>query len=161
MTRFAALLLAALAAAPVAAQEAGAAQAESETESETETEEPSLIRDGTDATLEDFHWVARPVIVFANSPNDPSFVDQMDSIRGRKQPLIDRDVVVLTDTDPAARSDLRQALRPRGFMLAIIAKDGSVIARKPLPWDVREITRSIDKQPLRQREVRDQSEDRG
>lgn len=157
MTRFAALLLAALAAAPVAAQEAEAAQAESE----AETEEPSLIRDGTDATLEDFHWVARPVIVFANSPNDPSFVDQMDSIRGRKQPLIDRDVVVLTDTDPAARSDLRQALRPRGFMLAIIAKDGSVIARKPLPWDVREITRSIDKEPLRQREVRDQSEERG
>lgn len=157
MTRFAALLLAALAAAPVAAQEAGAAQAESE----AETEEPSLIRDGTDATLEDFRWVARPVIVFANSPNDPSFVDQMDSIRGRKQPLIDRDVVVLTDTDPAARSDLRQALRPRGFMLAIIAKDGSVIARKPLPWDVREITRSIDKEPLRQREVRDQSEERG
>lgn len=157
MTRFAALLLAALAAAPVAAQEAEAAQAESE----AETEEPSLIRDGTDATLEDFHWVARPVIVFANSPNDPSFVDQMDSIRERKQPLIDRDVVVLTDTDPAARSDLRQALRPRGFMLAIIAKDGSVIARKPLPWDVREITRSIDKEPLRQREVRDQSEERG
>lgn len=157
MTRFAALLLAALAAAPVAAQEAGAAQAESE----AETEETSLIRDGADATLEDFRWVARPVIVFADSPNDPSFVDQMDSIRGRKQPLIDRDVVVLTDTDPAARSDLRQELRPRGFMLAIIAKDGSVIARKPLPWDVREITRSIDKQPLRQREVRDQSEDRG
>jgi hypothetical protein len=64
-----------------------------------------------------------------------------------------RDVVVLTDTDPAARSPLRQKLRPRGFMLVLVGKDGGVKLRKPLPWTVREITRTIDKMPIRQREV--------
>ena len=69
--------------------------------------------------------------------------------------LAERDVVILTDTDPAARSPIRLKLRPRGFMLAIIAKDGSIVTRKPGPWSVREISRSIDKLPLRQQEVRD------
>ena len=40
-------------------------------------------------------------------------------------------------------------------MLVVIAKDGAILQRKPAPWDVREITRSIDKQPLRKREMRD------
>jgi hypothetical protein len=151
MTRFAALLLAALVAAPVSAQEAVAAQAETE-------QEQSIIRDGTDATLEEFLWVARPVVVFADSPADPRFVQQMEAIRARQEALAERDVVVLTDTDPSARSDLRRELRPRGFMLAIIGKDGTLIVRKPLPWDVREITRSIDKQPLRQQEIREESQ---
>ena len=31
--------------------------------------------------------------------------------------------------------------------------DGQVKLRKPLPWDVRELTRSIDKMPLRQQEI--------
>tara|TARA_R110002096_G_scaffold222842_1_gene411718 strand:+ start:557 stop:760 length:204 start_codon:yes stop_codon:yes gene_type:complete len=62
---------------------------------------------------------------------------------------------VITDTNPDTPSALRTALRPRGFMLAIIAKDGRTALRKPAPWDVREITRSIDKMPLRQQEIRD------
>jgi DNA-binding IscR family transcriptional regulator len=62
-------------------------------------------------------------------------------------------VIVLTDTDPKARSALRKKLRPRGFMLVIIGKDGGVKLRKPHPWSVREITRSIDKFPSRLREV--------
>lgn len=148
MTRFAVLLLIALAATPVAAQDAEAAQAESE-------EADSIIRDGTDATLDEFLWVARPVIVFADSPADPNFVQQMEELRARESALVERDVVVLTDTDPSADSDLRRELRPRGFMLVIIGKDGTLIARKPLPWSEREISRSIDKEPLRQQEVRE------
>jgi hypothetical protein len=46
-------------------------------------------------------------------------------------------------------------LRPRGFMLALVSKDGSVFQRKPAPWDVREISRAIDKLPQRQQEIRD------
>ncbi|WP_371054507.1 MULTISPECIES: DUF4174 domain-containing protein [unclassified Rhodosalinus] len=152
MTRIAAIILAALAAHPVTAQQADAAQSETA----EETAEASIIRDGTDLTLEEFLWVARPVVVFADSPNDPRFVQQMEEIRAREEALAYRDVVVLTDTDPSARSALRRELRPRGFMLAIIGKDGTLITRKPLPWDVREITASIDKLPLRQQEVREQ-----
>ena len=54
---------------------------------------------------------------------------------------------------PDAKLPLRQRLRPRGFMLVLVGKDGVVELRKPLPWTVREITRSIDKMPIRQREV--------
>ena len=69
-----------------------------------------------------------------------------------------RDVVVLTDTDPAAQSPLRLRMRPRGFMLVLVDKEGQIELRKPFPWDVREITRSIDKMPLRQREIREAKE---
>jgi hypothetical protein len=69
--------------------------------------------------------------------------------------LSERDIVVLTDTDPKAQSDLRTKLRPRGFMLVLIGKDGEVKLRKPLPWSVRELTRTIDKMPMRQQEIRD------
>lgn len=107
------------------------------------------------ATLDDFHWTARPLIVFADSENDPQFIQQMDFIAEDWIELAERDVVVVVDTDPAARSDIRQELRPRGFMLVLIGKDGFKYLRKPLPWDVREISRSIDKMPLRQQELKD------
>ena len=62
-------------------------------------------------------------------------------------------MVVLVDTDPAADSALRQKLRPRGFMLVLVGKDGGVKLRKPSPWTVRELNRTIDKFPSRLREV--------
>ncbi len=107
------------------------------------------------ATLEDFHWFARPLIVFADSENDPRFIQQMEYIAEDALRLAERDVIVVVDTDPAAKSAIRQELRPRGFMLVLIGKDGSKYLRKPFPWDVREISRSIDKLPLRQQELKD------
>ncbi len=110
---------------------------------------------GAEVTLEDFLWVARPVVVFANTPADPSFQRQMELLRQRPEALAERDVVIITDTDPGTPSAVRRALRPRGFMLVIIGKDGQVELRKPAPWDVREISRTIDKTPLRQQEIRE------
>ncbi|MFG6562890.1 DUF4174 domain-containing protein [Sulfitobacter sp. 1A13421] len=110
------------------------------------------------ADLSTFQWTKRPVLVFANSENDPAFVAQMEYLREREDELRLRDVVVLTDTDPAARSPLRLRMRPRGFMLVLVDKEGQIELRKPFPWDVREITRSIDKMPLRQREIREAKE---
>ncbi len=107
------------------------------------------------AELADFLWVKRPVVVFADTPDDPRFALQMDMLRDRPGALAERDVVVLTDTDPAAGGPLRKSLRPRGFSVVLVAKDGRVELRKPAPWDVRELTRVIDKLPLRQQEIRD------
>jgi len=115
----------------------------------------ALVLEADGLELEDFLWLARPVLVFADTPADPRFTEQMDLLTARIGELADRDVVVITDTDPKAMSPVRKALRPRGFMLALMAKDGTVMLRKPFPWDVREISRSIDKLPLRQQEVRD------
>ena len=112
-------------------------------------------RDAIDVNLKDFLWVSRLVVVLADSPNDPRFIKQMEFLAARPAELEARDVVVITDTDPDARSSVRQDLRPRGFMLVLIGKDGKPYLRKPAPWDVREITRSIDKMPLRRQEIRD------
>lgn len=115
----------------------------------------TLILDAADVSLADFQWIARPVVVFADTPADPRFQQQMTYLRSRPTDLAARDVVVIVDTDPAARSAVRTQLRPRGFMLALLSKDGSVFQRKPAPWDVREISRAIDKLPQRQQEIRD------
>lgn len=108
-----------------------------------------------DVDLADLKWIKRPVIVFADSPNDPAFIEQMDLLRAGRADLSERDVIIITDTAPDPLSDLRRKLRPRGFMLVLIGKDGGVKLRKPFPWDVREISRSIDKMPIRQREIRE------
>lgn len=105
--------------------------------------------------LSEFRWKKRPVVVFADSVDDPAFIEQMDLLRTREGALIERDIIVLTDTDPATRSPLRLKMRPRGFMLVLVGKDGDIKLRKPFPWSVREISRSIDKMPMRQREIRE------
>ncbi|WP_417262803.1 DUF4174 domain-containing protein [Celeribacter sp.] len=123
-------------------------------EPETVAEAPApLIQEAGDTELSDFKWAARVLVVFADSPLDPSFSDQIALLENRPDALLERDVVVLTDTDPDARSPIRTALRPRGFALVIVDKDGRVMLRKPAPWNVREITRAIDKTPLRQQEL--------
>lgn len=98
-------------------------------------------------------YLARPVVVFADSPNDPNFVRQMELLALNYRALQDRDVVLVTDTDPAAKTEWRQKLRPRGFSLVLMDKDLKPVIRKPLPWEVREITAAIDKFPLRRQEV--------
>ena len=123
------------------------------------SDEEALFRDGTELTLDDFQWLKRPVVVFADSPNDPRFQQQIDLLEAQPQALETRDVVVLMDSDPAAKSALRERLRPRGFMMVLVGKDGVVYLRKPQPWNVRELTRSIDKLPLRQQEERDRRAD--
>ena len=113
---------------------------------------PPLLAD--EVNLNDFLWVARPVVVFADTPADPRFIEQMTLLEARIDDLAERDVVVIIDTDPDTPSELREKLRPRGFMMAIVGKDGGVKLRKPSPWDVRAITRQIDKMPLRKEELR-------
>ncbi|MEM6305787.1 MAG: DUF4174 domain-containing protein [Pseudomonadota bacterium] len=108
--------------------------------------------------LNEYRWKNRPVVVFADSDQDPAFIEQIELLQARADDLLERDVVVLTDTDPAARSALRLKMRPRGFMLVLVGKDGGIKLRKPFPWDVREISRSIDKMPMRQREIREAKE---
>ena len=137
-----ALVFLIMASMPALAQDTGAAPSE------------LMIVDAQDVTLEEFRWVKRPIVVFADTPADPRYAQQMAFLNERPDILAARDVVVITDTDPAARSSLRQQLRPRGFGLVLMGKDGVIYLRKPVPWDVREITRAIDKSPDRQQELR-------
>lgn len=101
----------------------------------------------------DFLFLRRPVVVFADSPNDPAFVRQMELLKRYYAELDARDVILITDTDPAAASSLRQKLRPRGFSLVLMDKDWKPMIRKPLPWDGREIVNSIEKMPIARSEA--------
>jgi hypothetical protein len=116
---------------------------------------PTTIFDSIDVELGDFQFVARPLVVFADSPADPMFIQQMELLMADPEALRVRDVIVITDMDPAARSSVRQELRPRGFSMVLIDKDGRVGQRKPSPFSVRELSRAIDKMPIRLQEIRD------
>lgn len=139
---------------PATAQDV-AAMPEDEAVADTPEYGPFAV---TDQTLEEYRWVNRVVAVFADTERDPAFIRQMEMLRDRPEALAARDIVVLTDTDPDAGSAVRRSLRPRGFAMVIVDKDGQVVIRKPSPWDIREITRTIDKTPLRQQELREERE---
>lgn len=141
------IALAALIAFPAVAQE--------QTVLERWEEDRTQVFDGSEITLVELNWVARPLVVFADTPNDPRFQQQMDLLLADIDRLAERDVILITDTNRAEMSDVRTELRPRGYMMALIGKDGRVALRKPSPWSVRELSRSIDKMPLRQQEIND------
>ncbi len=114
-----------------------------------------LIRPADQAALAEFLWLKRPVLVFADSPQDPNYIRQMELIERDAARLPAYDIVVVTDTDPAARSEFRKRFRPRGFSLVMMDKDGVTTLRKPLPWEVREITNAMDKFPTVRQEMLD------
>lgn len=102
-------------------------------------------------------WVSRPLIIFADNPADPSFTRQLAELEREKDALAERDVVIITDTDPGAsradRSELRKKLRPHGFTIILIGKDGEVALRRPVVVTADDITRQIDRMPMRLREM--------
>ena len=114
-----------------------------------------IVIDAAGVTLAEFQWIKRPVLVFADSPNDPNFRRQIEMIEADEGQLAEYDVVVIADADPSAHSGLRERFRPRGFGLILLDKDGQVKIRKPLPWHVREIIHAIDKFPLSRQEMLD------
>ena len=110
------------------------------------------VSDGTfgQFDIDGYKWQKRLFIILAESPNDPRFVEQMQYFEGAEQFLVERDVVVLWDTNPGAASALRRKFRPRDFVILLVGKDGTVFLRKPTPWNVRELSNAIDKLPIRQ-----------
>lgn len=139
---------------PYVRGEVPAARSESDAPARSDRSAAELtVLPAAEAEPAEFLWQARPVVIFANTAADPAFVEQLAALRRDPAPLILRDVVVITDTDPAAASIWRRQLRPEGFSLVLMDKDGQVKQRKPVPWSVREITRAIDKFPLRLQEI--------
>jgi len=115
---------------------------------------PSRIFSTSDVDLSDMVWVARPLIIFTNSPLDPTFKEQMALLQEGLDMILERDVMIVVDTNPKLKTALRKNLRPKGFVWVLIGKDGSVKLRKPFAWNMREISRVIDKMPMRQQEIK-------
>ncbi|VDC32690.1 hypothetical protein XINFAN_03424 [Pseudogemmobacter humi] len=107
----------------------------------------------SEITEADELFLRRPVIVFADSPNDPNFIRQMEILPTLYAQLALRDVVLITDTDPANPSEIRKKLRPRGFSLVMMDKDWRSPIRRPSPRAAREIINTIDKMPIARTEA--------
>ena len=113
----------------------------------------SFILDAATTDPDEFLWQSRPIVVFADTVADLAFQIQVAALEASPLGLLERDVVVIFDADPSAGTAWRKKLNPSGFSLVIMDKDGEVKQRKPVPWSVREITRAIDKFPLRREEI--------
>ena len=113
-----------------------------------------LPADGLD--LSQYLWKNRLIVVFADTDADPAFAEQLALLAEDPAALTERDVLVVTDSLPQPPTAVRAKLRPHGFSLIWIDKDGAVRFRKASPWTVRELTQAIDKTPLRLQELADQ-----
>ena len=112
-----------------------------------------LFLDARETDVRDFIWERRIIVVMAETPDDPQFSRQLEALRERAIEFVARDAVVIFDAHPEDRSTLRQVLRPRAFMTAIIDKDGEVKARRPAVRSGRELMAVIDRFPTRRQEV--------
>lgn len=116
-------------------------------------DEVLLFLDAREIDVREFIWERRLIVVMADTPEDPQFTRQIAALREREVDFVTRDAVVIFDAHPADRSALRQVLRPRGFVTAIIDKDGEVKARRPAVRTGRELMAVIDRFPTRRQEV--------
>ncbi|MEI4473294.1 DUF4174 domain-containing protein [Frigidibacter sp. MR17.24] len=101
------------------------------------------------ADLRDYRWSARPLLIFAASPDDPRLRAALEALKGRDAALDDREIVVLTDTDPAARGGLREGLGVSGFRMMLVGLDGGVKMDETAPIPVDRLLETIDRMPMR------------
>ncbi len=118
------------------------------------------------------HW--RPLLVFADSLENPEFVHQMDELRAHPLDIKDRDILVipvisrqsispnlfpgLSVTALPAREVAdamsRFNVSPGSFQVVLVGKDGSSKLSSKVPVPVRNLNELIDSMPMRKREKR-------
>lgn len=108
----------------------------------------------TTRDLDAYQWSHRPVLIFAPSRENSAYQQQLAALRVAQDGLAERDIVVLTDTDPGAAGMLREGLGIKGFVVLLVGKDGGVKLRRGTPLGVDEIFAAIDAMPMRQQEMR-------
>ncbi|WP_240789576.1 DUF4174 domain-containing protein [Pseudooceanicola onchidii] len=104
--------------------------------------------------LGDFRWSDRPVLIFAPGQDDPQYQQALAALRLAEAELVDRQIVVLTDATPG-QGQLRDALDIDGFTMLLVGKDGGVKLRSDQVIQPEEIFATIDRMPMRQREMQD------
>ena len=110
--------------------------------------------EAAEVDLADFRWEARPVVVMAQSADDADYRRQMEIFASAAPEVADRDMLILTDTDPEAGGTLRDKLGPQGFGVYLIGKDGGVKFSSGAPVEMTRFREIIDAMPMRRREMR-------
>ncbi len=101
------------------------------------------------ASLNQYQWQYRPVVIFAPSETDLNYVHQMAMLEKSKAELAERDIIVLSDTSHASKGHLRAQLKPAGFEVVLIGKDGGMKIRETKPISSEDLLSTIDRMPMR------------
>jgi hypothetical protein len=103
--------------------------------------------------LERYRWSHRPVLLFAPSEQAPAYVEQRAALGEAVDELVERDIVVLIDTDPSGQGPLRTSFGAKGFEVLLIGKDGGVKLRQQAPVGTDVLFAVIDAMPMRRQEM--------
>ena len=100
------------------------------------------------ANLEHYQWRSRPLVIFAPSAQDTRYQKQIALLKQNPMALAERDIVVLSDTDPSQHGRLRAELDPQGFEVVLVGKDGGMKMREKEPITAEVLFSTIDNMPM-------------
>ena len=120
-------------------------------------------------TLKEMRDRARPVLIFAPTPDDPQLQIQLRTFEKHAPGLAERDITVValpyrspsptpaTMTDDEADAARRRFhVTPADFVVILIGKDGGEKLRSVKPISFEKLAETIDTMPMRQEEMRRQ-----
>ena len=121
-----------------------------------------------DNTLKAYFWKYRPLILFAQSPDNPSYRAILDSLSANQDKIAERHIVIIeTFENGLVRIDgslykhlnaesLGRRFSPQKGQLTsiLIGKDGGLKLRQEGSLHLGEIFSVIDRMPIRQQEMR-------
>ena len=119
------------------------------------------------AELDDYHWVGRPLLVFAPTDSDPRLVETVRRIEASRCDFADRDMVLglivtdgtstldgeVVDTSQAQQLLSEFGIGAKSFSVVLIGKDGGEKLRVNDVPDLAAIYAVIDGMPMRGREM--------
>jgi hypothetical protein len=110
---------------------------------------------------------ARPLLLFAPTPNDPALQIQLRRLHDHAADLTARDIVIIAipfeSTSPTHATltvEAAQSVRhrfhiaPTDFVVILIGKDGGEKLRSTKPLTIDKLNETIDAMPMRQQEMR-------
>jgi len=117
--------------------------------------------------LDKYRWKNRPVLIFAASSKDSSYLKQKSEFEGMSDELEDRDIIVIellesgkSMTPEVSITDEQQSfLRKQfdvvdDFIFILIGKDGTVKLKTGQPVLSDDLFELIDSMPMRKEEIR-------
>ena len=119
------------------------------------------------ASLSDFRWESRPLLLFAPTDSDPRLIDTLGRIEASRCDFVARDMVIgvvvaegkstldghVVDADESRRLFTQFAMGANTFSALLIGKDGGEKLRINAVPDLRAIYAVIDGMPMRSREM--------
>lgn len=126
---------------------------------------------GIDVSLDQFQWENRILVIFANHSDSDTYQAQVEMFSEHKDGLKGRDLITFSLFDEecskldgeiitnSSAESIRDQISPEynTYTIYLIGKDGGTKLKKEELLKVDELFSTIDRMPMRQREMRDGS----